>query len=142
MAAADDEPVGFESCPIRASLGTLGRRWSLLILRDIAFGPSKSRKEILGRNPGLSGRVLTRRLAELQSEGLVERSLTRPGKLGVRYRLTEKGRDVVPVLAGLLRYGMLHHADRVFADHRPRTIDQVFPGADPGPLEKLREFGR
>jgi len=67
------------------------------------------------------------RLGELAGEGLIERIGGSQGRLGVRYRLTKKGRDCMPILTAFIQYGMLHRAERVFEDKRPRNLNQVFP---------------
>ncbi|HEV2166551.1 MAG TPA: helix-turn-helix domain-containing protein [Thermoplasmata archaeon] len=146
MSRSDLEPitgptVAFVTCPIRASLGVLGRKWSLHVLRAIAFGAPAGRAEILAWRDGLAPRVLSRRLLELQREGLIEKVAGARAGPEVKYRLTAKGRDVVPVLAALLRYGSLHHAGEVFADRRPREIGKVFPGSERRGLRELRSFG-
>jgi len=84
----------------------LGRKWTLLILRDLAFLKSSRFGEILKNNPGLTPRVLARRLREMEVEGLISR--TRTG-LAVNYRLTPKGADAVYILLAFLRYGLRHY---------------------------------
>ncbi len=68
------------------------------------------------------------RLRDLREEGLVERREDPANPKSVRYRLTEKGRDAIPILTALIQYGIRHHASRVFADKKSRDIGQVFPG--------------
>jgi DNA-binding HxlR family transcriptional regulator len=119
----------FRECPVRASLGVLGRKWTLLVLRTVAYYPGRTYSRILQANCGLTRRMLSRRLRELQEEGLITRVPSRSGRIGTTYQLTDKGKDVLPVLAGYLHYGMRHHAEIVFGDARPRTLKEVFPGA-------------
>ena len=119
--------IPFISCPVKETLGTLGRRWTLLILRDVGVYGKERFSSILQANPGLTARVLSRRLSELQREGLIER--TASSRKDVRYTLTPKGRDSLPILAAIVAYGISHHADRVFADGRPRGIREAFPFA-------------
>ena len=119
--------VSFTNCPIRESLGVLGRKWSLLVLRDIGFLKIDRFSRILKNNPGLTPRVLSMRLRDLEQEELIERIVASHGQVDVRYRLTKKGEDTLPILTALIQFGMVHRADRVFADKRPRTLNQVFP---------------
>ena len=88
----------YVSCPIRLSLGSLGRKWALLILRDIAFLHDLTFSEILHRNTGLTPRALSLRLRDLQEEGVIERVVDRDDNRKIHYRLTKQGRDVVPIL--------------------------------------------
>ena len=125
--------IQFISCPVKETLGTLGQRWSLLVLRDIGVYRKERYSMILQSNPGLTPRVLSRRLRELQREGLVLRSAR--SRKDVRYSLTPKGRDTLPILAAIVAYGITHHADRVFLDGQPRGIREAFPFAHEALLE-------
>jgi DNA-binding HxlR family transcriptional regulator len=121
--------VEMATCPIAASLGTLGRKWTLTILRDIAFFPDASFSLIQKNNPGLLPRTLSLRLKQLSRDGLIVRGTESESDRRPRYRLTAKGQEVWPILATLLQYGTHNHADRVFEDRRPRNIEEVFPNS-------------
>jgi len=98
--------LAYQADPIRESVKWLGRKWTLLILRDMAFLKLTRFGQILRNNPGLTPRVLARRLRQMQEEGLVER-LVADEK--VAYRLTSRGEDAVFILLAFLRYGIRHH---------------------------------
>ncbi len=98
--------LAYQADPIRESVRWLGRKWTLLILRDMAFLKLTRFGQILRNNPGLTPRVLARRLRQMQEEGLVERSVTDEK---VAYRLTSRGEDAVFILLAFLRYGIRHH---------------------------------
>lgn len=115
------------ACPIATSLGTLGRKWTFTILRDIAFFPDASFSLILRNNPGLLQRTLSLRLKELAAGGLVERHVAPEDRRHPRYRLTERGQQVWPILATLVQFGFQNYPERVFADGRPRHLEEVFP---------------
>jgi DNA-binding HxlR family transcriptional regulator len=93
-------------CPIARTLDLVGDRWTLLILRDMAFGKSKFREFL--DNPGLPPKVLSERLKKLTGEGLVERVVYSQHPLRAEYRLTEKGRSLGPVLEAVAAWGMEH----------------------------------
>jgi len=87
----------------------LGKRWSGVIVGLLLQGPA--RFAVLARTiPGISERVLSDRLAELASAGLVARTVLDGPPLGVVYELTESGRALGP---GLLKLG--EWADRYMA---------------------------
>ena len=129
--SADVEPIipriHFAACPIRESLGIFGRKWALLILRDLAFLKIERFSKFLKNNPGLTPRVLSMRLRDLENEGLVERMTNSGEPRDVRYRLTRKGHDSIPILTAFILYGIQHRAERVFEDGKPRRLVQVFP---------------
>lgn len=124
---AERSTVPLMACPVKASMGVVSKKWTLMIVRDIAYYKLSRFNEFLKNNPGLSERVLSRRLAEMVKEGLLERAEDGDE---VRYRLAEKGRDLVPVLLAMLAYGIKHNAGVVFADRRPRSMAETFPQFD------------
>ncbi|APO73859.1 HxlR family transcriptional regulator protein [Rhizobium etli 8C-3] len=85
-----------EPCPIARSLAFIGDAWSMLILRDANAG--LTRFDEFRKSLGIAPTILTRRLAMLTEEGLLEkrRYLDRPPR--EEYVLTAAGRDFLPVL--------------------------------------------
>ena len=116
--------VEFSSCPVEASLGVLGRKWALLVLRDIAMFRADRFNDMLRRTPGMTKRVLAMRLSELERSGFIYRK--EQGPKFTRWALTEKGWDTLPVLMTLVGFGVKWHADRVFPDGVARPLDAVF----------------
>jgi DNA-binding HxlR family transcriptional regulator len=119
--------VPLEACPIATTLGTLGRKWTLTILRDIAFFPDASFSLILKNNPGLLQRTLSLRLKQLAEADFIVKDGAANGARRPTYHLSAKGLQVWPVLATLAQFGVQNHADEVFADGRPRDLEEVFP---------------
>ena len=88
-------------CPdFHAAIELIGRRWAGAILIALAEGPHFF-AELGAAIPGLSDRLLSRRLRELEAAGLVERSVHHGTPARVSYALTEKGRALEPALAEL-----------------------------------------
>ena len=119
--------VPFEVCPIQSSLGVLGRKWALMVLRDVAFFRYVNFSQIMKNNPRLTPRVLSMRLRELQKDGLIQRLEYAADERVIKYKLTRKGQDTIPILTAFIQYGVRHHAGKVFEDRRPRTLSELFP---------------
>jgi len=119
--------VPFKNCPIRTSLGVLGKKWTLLVLRDIAFLRIDRFNQILRSIPGLTPRVLVLRLRELEENGLVEPVVIQRSPRLVRWVLTEMGQDTIPTLMSLISFGAKWYPERVFEDKKPRTAEDLFP---------------
>jgi DNA-binding HxlR family transcriptional regulator len=119
--------VMWKTCPIRSSLGVLGRQWALLVLRDVSFFRHVRFSDVLRNNPGLSSRLLSLRLAELRKEGLIERKTNPDDRREIWYDITEKGKDVIPILSAFIQYGAKHRPKDVFVDRKPRSFDSLFP---------------
>jgi len=99
--------LAYQADPIRESLKLLGRKWTLLIIRDIAFLKFQRFGQILKNNPGLTPRILSRRLQQMRDEGLVSKTESSTG-FSV-YALTPKGEDAVYILLAMLRFGIRHY---------------------------------
>jgi len=119
--------VEFKNCPIRVSLGVLGKKWTLLILRDIAFLKIDRFNQIRRSVPGLTSRVLIMRLRELEEGGLIEPIVMQDKPKLVRWALTEKGKDTIPILMSFISFGAKWYSHVVFEDKRARTVDELFP---------------
>jgi DNA-binding HxlR family transcriptional regulator len=88
-------------CPdFHAAVELVGRRWTGAILWALAERPHFF-AELTQAVPGVSDRLLSRRLRELESEGLVERAVHHGTPARVSYALTEKGRALEPALREL-----------------------------------------
>jgi DNA-binding HxlR family transcriptional regulator len=119
--------VEFKDCPIRVSLDVLGKKWTLLILRDIAFLKIDRFNQIRRTIPGLTSRVLVMRLRELEESGLIEPVVIQDKPRLVRWALTEKGKDTVPILMSFISFGAKWYSNVVFEDKQPRTMRELFP---------------
>ena len=121
--------VKFVNCPIRNSLGILGKKWTILIIRDIGVRKINRFNRILESIPGLTPRVLSMRLKELEKEGLIEciEKKKSPPQMMVLWRLTEKGKDTLPILMQMVAFSSKWYADVIFEDKRPRKFSEIFP---------------
>jgi DNA-binding HxlR family transcriptional regulator len=120
--------VKFVNCPIRTSLGILGKKWTILIIRDIGVRKINRFNRILDSIPGLTPRVLSMRLKELEKEGLIECiEKKKSSTMMVLWRLTEKGKDILPILMQMVAFSSKWYADVIFEDKRPRRFSEIFP---------------
>jgi DNA-binding HxlR family transcriptional regulator len=92
----DTENICNEPCPIARSLSFAGDAWCLLILRDAHAG--HTRFDQFRKSLGIAPTMLTRRLATLTEEGLLEKRRYSEHPPREEYLLTEAGRDFLPVL--------------------------------------------
>jgi DNA-binding HxlR family transcriptional regulator len=88
-----------DPCGIARALDAVGERWSLLIVRELMLGPRRftDLRSALGASPN----VLTQRLGELETSGVVQKAPSG----GAQYELTDWGRELRPLLLGLGRWG-------------------------------------
>lgn len=106
-------------CGIAAALDRVGDRWTLLVLRELSFGPQRF-TDLRAALPGIASNLLTERLRDLETDGLVDqRELPAPAARTV-YALTDDGRRIVPVLRALARFGLPFLGDPGERPVRPR----------------------
>ena len=119
--------VKFKVCPVNASLGVLGKKWTILIIREIGVRRIERFNRLLEAIPGLTPRVLSTRLKELEKEELIECIEEKKSPMMVRWRLTEKGKDTLPILMQLVAFGSKWYSHIVFEDKKPRKLHEIFP---------------
>ncbi len=117
--------VKFQKCPIKASMGVFGRKWTMLLLRDIGFRKIDRFNHLLDSIPGLTPRVLSMRLKELERDGII-RKVEGEADSVMRWTLTEKGEDTLPILMRLIAFGSRWYAKDVFEDKVPRSLNEIF----------------
>lgn len=91
-------------CAIARALDVVGDRWTLLIVRELLFGP-RTFASLEGSLLGISSTLLSERLVSLRAAGLIERNDAPQRSKTVTYRLTEQGAGLEPVLLAMLRWG-------------------------------------
>src|SRR5208337_2233135 len=106
----------FKNCPIKVTIAVLGKKWTLLILRDIALLKINRFNQIRRSLPGLTSRVLIMRLHELEKYGLIEAVVVKESPRVVEWVLTEKGKDTIPILMSIISFGIKWYADEIFKD--------------------------
>ncbi|MBX8529565.1 helix-turn-helix domain-containing protein [Pseudomonas cichorii] len=97
------------TCPIARSLACIGDAWSMLILRDANAG--LTRFEQFKKSLGIAPTMLTKRLATLTDEKLLEKRLYSERPPREEYVLTEAGRDYLPVLFMIGAWGKKHRGE-------------------------------
>lgn len=91
-------------CGLARAAEILGQRWTLLILRDLLVAPRRYSELAVGL-PGIPSNLLSTRLRELESQGLVTRELEPGSGRSVLYRPTPRAEQLAPALDELGRWG-------------------------------------
>jgi len=94
-----------QECSFATALDAVGERWSLLIVRELLLGPLRfsDLARLVGNAPT---DVLTKRLRDLEADGIVQRRQLDPPASATVYELTELGRDLEGPLVEMGRWGM------------------------------------
>ena len=99
---------GRSTCPISATLDVIGDKWSLLVIRDLLFLGKKQFGEFLSASEGISTNILAQRLNSLEACGIVEKQPYQDNPVRYNYTLTQRGRELRPVLMELIGWGNKH----------------------------------
>lgn len=100
-------PVSDENCPVQRTLAVIGGKWTLLIIyqigdRTIRF--AELRRQVLG----ISEKMLSNELQFLAENGIVHRQAYDVVPPKVEYRLTDKGKKILPILKQIETFGLEH----------------------------------
>jgi len=109
---------GSKQCPVGIDLATLGRKWTVHILESIGVLHIDRFNQILRSLPGLTPRVLIMRLNELGESGLITPVIIQERPKLVRWILTEKGEDTLPILEGYFSFTTKWHPGATLKNHR------------------------
>lgn len=95
---------GQAGCPVEITLALLGNKWKVLILREIFTG-TKRFGELSRGVPGISQKMLTQQLRQMEQDNLVHRKVYAEVPPRVEYSLTEIGRSLSPILDAMHKWG-------------------------------------
>ncbi len=117
-------PSRTNSCPVGMDLAALGKKWTFHILKSIGILHVDRFNKILRSLPGLTPRVLIMRLNGLEHCGLLKPVTIQEKPRLVRWTLTDKGRDTLPILEGYSFYLAKWHPKASLENHRvqPRPV--------------------
>lgn len=92
------------ACPVEITMGLIGDKWKILIIRDLLTG-TKRFGELRKSLNGISQKVLTNNLRDMEKSGLVHREVFAEVPPRVEYSLTDTGWSLNPVLDSMVKWG-------------------------------------
>ncbi len=102
------EDLGDQNCSVARSLAVFGDRWTLMVLRNCFLGVK--RFDDFLRDLDLSRTILTDRLNKLVEHGVLEKIPYQVKPTRHDYRLTQKGRDLHPIIMAIVQWGDQYYA--------------------------------
>jgi DNA-binding HxlR family transcriptional regulator len=117
-------------CPINNTFQIMGKKFTVLILRNMIYLKQTRFNKLLDSIEGINGKILSVRLKEMEKDGLIERKIYHESPVRIEYDLTEKGRDLKPILEHMSAFSMKYFPKEIFKDGKARTFSQVY-GYDP-----------
>ena len=92
------------ACPVEITMGLIGDKWKVLIVRDLLAG-TKRFGELKKSVTGITQKVLTSNLRQMEASGLVRRKVYAEVPPRVEYSLTETGFSLKPILDSMVQWG-------------------------------------
>lgn len=122
-------------CPISFALDIFGDKWSLLIIRDLAFKNKKYYVEFLKAGEGIATNILADRLNTLEAVGIIEKEPDPEHGSKLIYSLTAKGKELIPALVEIIvwsaKYDKQTAADKAFVNRAKKDRE--------GLIKEIRE---
>lgn len=91
-------------CPVATTVGVIGNKWKLLIMRDILTGPKRF-GELRKSLDGISQKVLTDSLRDMENDGIITRTVFPEVPPRVEYSLSELGETMRPIMSAMEIWG-------------------------------------
>ena len=113
-----------KSCPIETTFRIIGKRWTVLIIREILRGSTQFNR-FMENIEGISPKVLTERLRELEKLGILKRRIVSEYPIRIEYNLTDLGRAFEPVLLSAAAVSMKYMPKIVFKDGKSRVPSEL-----------------
>lgn len=113
-----------KSCPIETTFRVIGKRWTVLIIREILRG-NRHFNRFIDNIEGITPKVLTERLRELERLGIIRRRIVSEYPVNVEYSLTDLGKGFEPVLFAAATFSMKYMSKIVFKDGKSRDPNDL-----------------
>ena len=99
------------NCKKELTLALIGGKWKMLILWRLGKEGTKRFNELKESLPGVTQKILTGQLRNLEDDHLVRREVYPEGPLKVEYSLTEKGESLLPILEAMYQWGTKYYQE-------------------------------
>jgi DNA-binding HxlR family transcriptional regulator len=112
-------------CPVFNTLNIIGKKFTLLLLRNMIFLKQKRFNEFLNSIEEINPKTLSIRLKELEKDRLIKRQVFNETPVRIEYYLTEKGKALQPILEQMALFSMKYCCEQVFENPDPIKIDKI-----------------
>ena len=99
------------ACPVEITMGLIGEKWKVLIIRDLLTG-TKRFGELKKSVTGITQKVLTNNLRQMEADGLIKRKVYAEVPPRVEYSLTKPGLSLKPILDSMVSWGISYRENQ------------------------------
>jgi DNA-binding HxlR family transcriptional regulator len=119
--------IKMKSCPIDNTFKIIGRKFTVLILRNMINNKQTRFNQLLNSLEGANPKTLSVRLREMEKLGLIKRKVySHEIPIKIEYSPTEKGLALQPILDMMAAYSMRYCSKDIFEDAKPREFKEVY----------------
>jgi DNA-binding HxlR family transcriptional regulator len=112
-------------CPVFNTFNIIGKKFSLLILRNMIYVKHKRFNEFLNSIEDINPKTLSIRLKEMENDGIITRQVYNETPVRIEYYLTQKGKELQPILEQMALFSVKYCGDKVFENPDPAKIDRI-----------------
>ena len=112
-------------CPVFNTFDIIGKKFSLLILRNMIYNNHKRFNEFLFSIEEINPKTLSVRLKEMEKNGIISRQVYNETPVRIEYKLTQKGKELQPVLEQMALFSIKYCCDQVFENPDPIKINKI-----------------
>ena len=113
-----------EECPVELAMQLINKKWVIQLIRDMFFGKSRFREFKEGK-PGLSNKILSNCLKEMEENDLINREQI--SENNVRYTLTDKGQSLNKIIYELAMFTLDNDLNnKYYSDERKKELKIIF----------------
>ncbi len=125
-------PKEVKSCPIDNTFKIIGKKFTVHLIRDMYIKNLTRFNQFLSSVEGVNSNTLATRLKEMEKGKLIKKRIFHETPIRIEYSLTDKGKDLIPILEQMAAYS-LKHAPEIFFDKKTRSYQEVC-GRNPASL--------
>lgn len=116
---------GMIRCPLDNTFTLIGKRFTVLILRNMLSNQTRF-NQFIESIEGINPKTLSKRLKEMEKNGLIRRKIYHETPIRIEYSLTQKGIQLKSILDEMAMFSFQFCAKDVFKDGKPRSGKEIF----------------
>ena len=119
------ENMEFKCCPVFNTFNIIGKKFSMLILRNMIYDKQTRFNEFLNSIEEINPKTLSIRLKEMEKDGLIRRQVYDETPIRVEYYLTQKGKELQPILEQMALFSVKYCSEQIFDSPDPSKIEKI-----------------
>ena len=119
------EDMECKCCPVFNTFNIIGKKFSLLILRNMLYAKQKRFNEFLNSIEEINPKTLSIRLKEMEKDGLIKRHVYNETPIRIEYYLTQKGKELQPIMEQMALFSLKYCCDQIFDNPDPIKIEKI-----------------